>query len=104
MHYGAVAGRIRMNSLISDLCEGVESMNERSVPVGCTTVIASPWPIDSRIPSHWLPAFLEAWDAGVPVIDALFEANARVRDHFSAEFRDCLAMSIYGDPLRTKVR
>jgi hypothetical protein len=59
MHYGAVAGRIRTNSLISDLCEGVESMNERSASVGCTTVIASPWPIDSRIPSHCLPASLK---------------------------------------------
>ena len=71
---------------------------------GCTTVIASPWPIDSRIPSYWLPTFLEAWDAGVPVIDAAFQANARVRDSFSSEFRDCLAMSVYGDPLRTKAR
>jgi CHAT domain len=71
---------------------------------GCTTVVASPWPIDSRIPSYWLPTFLEAWDAGRPVIDAAFEANTRVRDNFSSEFRDCLAMSVYGDPLRTKVR
>jgi hypothetical protein len=71
---------------------------------GCMTVIASPWPIDSRIPSYWLPAFLEAWNAGLPVIDATFEANARVRDAFSTELRDCLAMSVYGDPLRTKER
>jgi hypothetical protein len=71
---------------------------------GGTTVIASPWPIDSRIPSYWLPTFLEAWDAGVPVIDATFEANARVRDFFSSELRDCIAMSVYGDPLRTKER
>jgi len=71
---------------------------------GCTTVIASPWPIDSRIPSYWLPAFLKAWDAGIPVVDATFEANARVRDSFSSEFRDVLAMSVHGDPLRTKGR
>lgn len=69
---------------------------------GGTTVIASPWPIDSRIPSYWLPTFLKAWDAGVPVIDATFDANARVRDFFSSELRDCIAMSVYGDPLRTK--
>ena len=71
---------------------------------GGTTVVASPWPIDSRIPSYWLPTFLEAWDAGVPVIDATFDANARVRDFFSSELRDCIAMSVYGDPLRTKAR
>jgi hypothetical protein len=61
-------------------------------------------PIDSRIPSYWIPAFLEAWDAGVPVIDATFQANARVRDYFSSELRDCIAMGVYGDPLRAKAR
>lgn len=71
---------------------------------GCGTVIAAPWPIDSRIVSYWLPTFLERWDAGVPVIDAAFEANVRVRDAFNADLRDCLAMSVYGDPLRTKGR
>jgi hypothetical protein len=69
---------------------------------GCTTVIASPWPIDSRIPSYWLPIFLKGWDAGVPVIDAVFEANTHVKEAFSSELRDYLAMSVYGDPLRTK--
>jgi hypothetical protein len=71
---------------------------------GGTTVVSSPWPIDSRIPSYWLPTFLEAWDSGVPVIDATFDANARVRDFFSSELRNCIAMSVYGDPLRTKER
>ena len=35
---------------------------------GCSAVIASPWPVDSRVPSHWLPAFLEAWANGRAVI------------------------------------
>jgi hypothetical protein len=70
---------------------------------GCAAVIASPWPLDSRLPSYWLPAFLKAWDTGLPIIDAAFEANVHVRDRFSSEFRDCLAMTVYGDPLRTKV-
>jgi CHAT domain-containing protein len=37
---------------------------------GCATVIASPWPLDTRVPSHWLPAFLERWDAGDSAIEA----------------------------------
>jgi hypothetical protein len=68
---------------------------------GCTAVIASPWPLDARVPSHWLPTFLRAWDAGLPVIDANFEANRSVQKHFP-ELRDCLAMNVYGDPLRSK--
>lgn len=69
---------------------------------GCTAVIASPWPVDSRMPSYWLPAFLKSWNAGLPIIDATFEANLHVRDFFSSELRDCLAMNVYGDPLRAK--
>ena len=26
---------------------------------GCGAVIGSPWPLDARAPSHWLPAFLQ---------------------------------------------
>lgn len=29
---------------------------------GCTTVIASPWLIDSRAPSYWLPTLLKDWN------------------------------------------
>ena len=28
---------------------------------GCSAVVASPWPLDARVPSHWLPVFLEHW-------------------------------------------
>lgn len=45
---------------------------------GCSTVIGSPWPLHSSNPAYWLPAFLDAWDAGRPVIDANFEANKAV--------------------------
>lgn len=70
---------------------------------GCMAVVASPWPLDSRVPSYWIPTFLERWHAGSSVIDAVFDANANVRDKFSGEPRDCLAMHLYGDPLRHKV-
>lgn len=69
---------------------------------GCKAVVASPWPLDSRVPSHWIPTFLERWHAGSAVIDAVFDANANVRARFSGEPSDCLAMHLYGDPLRRK--
>jgi hypothetical protein len=70
---------------------------------GCTAVVASPWPLDSRVPSYWIPTFLERWHAGFSLIDAVFDANSNVRVKFSGEPRDCLAMHLYGDPLRRKV-
>lgn len=70
---------------------------------GCKAVVASPWPLDSRVPSYWVPTFLKRWHAGSSMIDAVFDANANVRDKFSGEPRDCLAMHLYGDPLRRKV-
>ena len=42
---------------------------------GCSTVIASPWPLNASVPANWLPAFLKGWSSGLPVIDATFEAN-----------------------------
>ena len=66
---------------------------------GCSTVIASPWPLDSRVPSHWLPQFLDSWTAGHLVIDANFEANKAVERAMGDSPARCLAMTVFGDPL-----
>jgi CHAT domain-containing protein len=73
-----------------------------ALEAGCKCVVASPWPLDSRVPSYWLPAFLSAWEKGQAVVDAAFEANQAVKSRFSAEQRDYLAMSVYGDGVRTR--
>jgi hypothetical protein len=44
---------------------------------GSPVVIASPWPLDARVPYHWLPEFLSAWIQGNPVIEANFTATTR---------------------------
>jgi hypothetical protein len=69
---------------------------------GCSTVIASPWPLDARVPSHWLPRFLEVWDAGGSAIDANFEANKTVEKAMGNSPAYCLAMTVFGDPLIVK--
>ena len=69
---------------------------------GCSTVIASPWPLDSRVPSHWLPRFLEVWDAGGSAIDANFEANKAVEKAMGNSPAYRLAMTVFGDPLIVK--
>jgi hypothetical protein len=69
---------------------------------GCGTVIASPWPLDTRVPSHWLPAFLEEWEAGKSVIEATFSANEYVSRQMGDSPTIALAMNVFGDPLRKK--
>lgn len=71
---------------------------------GCRAVIAPPWPLDTSIPPIWLPAFLERWANGEPVIDACFEANQSIRDARGPKPVDDLAMTVYGDPLVRSVR
>lgn len=65
---------------------------------GCAAVIASPWPLDSRVPSHWLPEFLDQWSRGKNLIDANFAANQVVDQRFSRDPARGLAMTIFGNP------
>jgi len=69
---------------------------------GCCAVVASPWPLDPRVTYHWLPKFLDVWMQGAPLIDANFEANRAVAQGLGDGPARCLAMSVYGDPLRVR--
>lgn len=65
---------------------------------GCAAVIASPWPLDARVPSHWLPIFLEHWSQGDTLIEANFCANKVVDRNFAQDPACGLAMTIFGNP------
>ena len=65
---------------------------------GCSAVIASPWPLDARVPSHWLPAFLDRWTKGATLIEANFEANRVVDRCFAQDPARGLAMTVFGNP------
>ena len=68
------------------------------VSAGAEAVIASPWPLDVRVPDYWLPVFLRAWEAGETLMEANFRANAKVAASTgSPEFG--LAMTVYGNGL-----
>jgi hypothetical protein len=69
---------------------------------GCATIVASPWPLDVKVPPTWLGSFLQRWSEGDAVIDAVFCANAEVAKSFGGDPVDCLAMNVFGDPLRKK--
>jgi hypothetical protein len=69
---------------------------------GCLAVVAPPWPLDVKVPPVWLPRFLEKWSEGATIIDSAFCANAEVAKSFSGNPVDCLAMNVFGDPLRRR--
>ena len=69
---------------------------------GCSAVIASPWPLDSQVPPHWLDAFLARWEAGDRLMDAAFVANQTVDKRFALDPARGLAMTTYGHGLLTK--
>ena len=65
---------------------------------GSTAVLASPWPLDARVPAYWLPAFLEQWEHGAALVQANFAANAAVDRAFALDPARGLAMTLFGDP------
>ncbi|MBX5087119.1 CHAT domain-containing protein [Rhizobium lentis] len=67
---------------------------------GCCTVVASPWPLASAITPRWFAAFLESWDVGDQVIDAVFKANQNVGRATGWEPETFLALQVDGDPFR----
>lgn len=69
---------------------------------GCSAVIASPWPLDSQVPPHWLAVFLARWEAGDRLMDAAFAANQTVDRRFALDPARGLAMTTYGDGLLIK--
>ena len=69
---------------------------------GCSAVIGSPWPLDARVPSHWLPAFLKAWNEGETILKANWKANKAVESAMGISLSYQLALNIYGNPLIKK--
>lgn len=69
---------------------------------GCSAVVGSPWPLDSSVPAHWLPSFLDAWYMGAPLIDATYQANKAVAKSLGNMPDKWLAMTVYGNPLATR--
>jgi hypothetical protein len=69
---------------------------------GRQAVVASPWPLDARVPGHWLGTFLDAWNMGDTLMVANFKANQEVARRMGENPAHCLAMTVYGNPLVTR--
>ncbi len=68
---------------------------------GCRAVVGSPWPVDVRRANQWGKHFIEQWDAGSMLIDAVQFANEQLRQSHSGESH-FLAMHVIGNPLERK--
>jgi hypothetical protein len=68
----------------------------------CSSILASPWPLDVSVAQSWLPEMLAALSAGNSVVDANFAANKMVAQRFPFDFSKTLAMNLYGNPF-TKI-
>ena len=54
---------------------------------GVRAVVASPWPLDTRVPPRWLPTFLKWLDHGEPISDAVFALRHPLK--LLRRFRTC---------------
>lgn len=72
---------------------------------GVRAVVASHWQLDTDAVSAWLPSFLEFWERGLTVSQAVLAANTRLYadPRFSGP-ADSLAMLVFGDPDATTTR
>lgn len=66
---------------------------------GARSVIASPYPLDVRVPRIWLEAFINELFKGNSVINSNFQANSTVAKAFNYNPVYSLAMNVFGDPL-----
>jgi hypothetical protein len=80
----------------------VVGLVKQLLDAGCRTVVAPPWPLAVSVPRNWLPAFMASWASGAPAIDACYDANMAVRDRVGNNPAECLAMTVYGDPLTVR--
>lgn len=74
---------------------------KRILDRGCSTVIASPWPLDSQVAGNWLEVFMRCWDAGETAFEANYQANRTVDGRFAGDPARGLAMTVYGNPFLT---
>lgn len=68
---------------------------------GCRAVVGSPWPVNVYRANQWGKHFIEQWDDGVMLIDAVRCANEQLRQTHPGESH-FLAMHVMGNPLERK--
>lgn len=81
---------------------GLVGIAHRLLDKGLDAVVAPSWPIPFLMVRPWLRGFLNAWNAGAPVIDAYGAGNSAVVAATSADLPRSLAMSLYGNPFVTR--
>lgn len=90
------AGRVDANPFV----HSGTGLARKILDHGVRAVVASPWPLQSRVPSDWLPVFLESLHDGSTVSEANFEANQSLSEHdrYVHNPSHTLAMNVIGNP------
>jgi CHAT domain len=65
---------------------------------GCRAVVGSPWPLDVGMANRWAQHFVERWVTGVTLVEAVHDANEKLRQ-FRPDESHFLAMHVIGNPL-----
>lgn len=80
---------------------GLVGIAHRLLDQGLDAVIAPSWPVPFNVARPWLKAFLEAWTAGEPLIDAYRVSNTALAKATSYDLPRSLAMTLHGNPFIT---
>lgn len=64
--------------------------------------VGTPWPLAALMTGAWLRPFLEAWDSGLSVVEATFQANLVVERDYGSVPQYSWAMTVHGDFSLTK--
>lgn len=75
----------------------VTSLVKRFITQGYEAVIAPFWALDVTIPKFWLPVFLNSFDAGKTISEAIFIANRKVYEQYPTPAA-WACLHLYGNP------
>lgn len=75
----------------------ISSMVTRFIAQGYEAVIAPFWVLDVTIPRYWLPEFIKSMDAGLPISEAVFNANKKVEEAYPIPAA-WACLHLYGNP------
>jgi hypothetical protein len=75
----------------------VASLVKRFIAKGYESVIAPFWALEVTIPKYWFPAFMDSFEAGNTIAQAVFHANRKVAEHYPTPTA-WACLHLYGNP------
>jgi len=86
-----------MDSKVKPPRNRIATMIRDYLKAGYEAVIAPFWALDISIPKYWLPQFLESFEKGKTVMEAVHDGNMKVKDMFPTP-KAYACLHAYGNP------